>query len=103
MATEPGITSSRRTAVRPTTRTGTIGALLAAFSFALIVVLIATDSRDSGVNPLAFTWALILLSGVIELYAIVRRGERSILGYVALIPAAILVVLLGMEVTGLME
>jgi lipid-A-disaccharide synthase-like uncharacterized protein len=93
----------RRIPVLPTTRAGAIGAALAAVSFVVIVLLIASNSRDSGVNPLAFTWAVILISGVIELYAIARRGERSILGFIALIPAALLIVLLGMEATGLME
>jgi lipid-A-disaccharide synthase-like uncharacterized protein len=92
-----------RRRVLPTTRSGTIGALLTAIAFVLLVVLIATNSRDQGVNPLAFTWALIALGGLIQVYAIARKGERSIVSFVALLPFALLVVLLGMEATGLME
>ena len=89
--------------VFPATRSGTIGALLTAIAFVILVILIATNSRDRGVNPLAFTWALIAFGGLVEVYAIVRNGERSILAFVALLPFALLVVLLGMEATGLME
>lgn len=96
------VTNERR-AVLPTTRVGAVGAVLAGIAFAIIVVLIASDSRDQGVNPLAFTWGLILLSGLIGLFAIVRRGERSIISFAALLPFALLVVLLFMEATGLME
>ena len=87
--------------VLPTTRSGTIGALLTAIAFVMLVILIATNSRDQGVNPLAFT--LIAFGGLVEVYAIVRKGERSIVAFVALLPFALLVVLLGMEATGLME
>ena len=89
--------------VLPTTRSGTIGALLTAIAFVLLVILIATNSRDQGVNPLAFTWLLILLSGLVGLFAIVRRGERSIISFVALLPFVLLALLLFMEATGLME
>ena len=89
--------------VLPTTRSGTIGALLTAIAFVMLVILIAPNSRDQGVNPLAFTWALIAFGGLVEVYAIVRKGERSIVAFVALLPFALLVVLLGMEATGLME
>ena len=61
--------------VLSTTRSGTIGALLTAIAF----------------------------GGLVEVYAIVRKGERSVVGFVALLPFALLVVLLGMEATGLME
>ena len=77
--------------------------MLAGIAFVILVILIATDSRDQGVNPLAFTWVLILLSGLVGLFAILRRGERSIVSYVALLPFALLAVLLFMEATGLME
>ncbi len=43
------------------------------------------------------------MSGAVELFAILRRGERSVLGFVALAPFAFLLVLLVMEATGLME
>ena len=95
--------ANERCAVLPTTRTGVVGAVLTGIAFAVLIVLIAVDSRDQGVNPLAFTWVLILLSGLIGLFAIVRRGERSVVSFVALLPFALLVVLLFMEATGLME
>ena len=94
---------SQPRAVLPTTRIGALGAVLAGIAFVILVILIATDSRDQGVNPLAFTWVLILLSGLVGLFAILRRGERSIVSYVALLPFALLAVLLFMEATGLME
>ena len=94
---------SQPRAVLPTTRIGVLGAVLAGIAFVILVILIATDSRDQGVNPLAFTWVLILLSGLVGLFAILRRGERSIVSYVALLPFALLAVLLFMEATGLME
>ena len=95
--------ANEQRAVLPTTRTGVVGAVLTGIAFAVLIVLIAVDSRDQGVNPLAFTWVLILLSGLIGLFAIVRRGERSVVSFVALLPFALLVVLLFMEATGLME
>lgn len=94
---------SQRRAVLPTTRTGALGAVLAGIAFFILVILLATDSRGQGVNPLAFTWVLILLSGLVGLFAIVRNGERSIISFVALLPFALLAVLLFMEATGLME
>lgn len=94
---------NERRAVLPTTRMGVIGAVLTGIAFVILVILIATDSRDQGVNPLAFTWLLILLSGLVGLFAIVRRGERSIISFVALLPFVLLALLLFMEATGLME
>jgi lipid-A-disaccharide synthase-like uncharacterized protein len=95
--------ANERRAVLPTTRVGAVGAVLAGIAFAIVVILIATNSRDQGVNPLAFTWLLVLLSGLVGLFAIVRRGERSIISFVALLPFVLLTVLLFMEATGLME
>ena len=89
--------------VLPITRTGAIGAVLAAIAVVVFVLAIATNGPGSGRNPFAFTWALVVLSGVVEVFAIARRGERSLVGYVALVPVAFLGVLLGMEATGLME
>jgi hypothetical protein len=89
--------------VLPTTRYGAIGALLAGIAIVAFILVMATNGPDSGRNPLAFTWGLVLLSGAFELVAIIRYGERSILGFVALLPVAILAVLLFMEATGLME
>ena len=95
--------ANERRAVLPTTRVGAVGAVLAGIAFAIVVILIATNSRDQGVNPLAFTWLLVLLSGLVGLFSIVRRGERSIISFVALLPFVLLTVLLFMEATGLME
>jgi hypothetical protein len=89
--------------VLPTTRYGAIGALLAGLAVVVFILVMAINGPDSGRNPLAFAWGLVMLSGVFELLAIIRYGERSILGVVALMPVAILAVLLAMEATGLME
>lgn len=87
----------------PTTRSGWIGAVLAAVSVVVFVLVVALNSPDTGRNPFAFTWGLVVLSGAVELFAIARRGERSVIGFVALLPLAFLIVLLVMEATGLME
>jgi hypothetical protein len=90
-------------AILPTTRTGSIGAVLAAFAVVIGVLAVVLDSPTTGRNPWAFTWALVVLAGGIELFAIARRHERSLLAYVALLPFSLLLVLLVMEFTGLME
>ena len=92
-----------RRSVVPTTRSGWIGVVLAAVAIVAFVLAVALDSPDTGRNPFAFTWGLVVVSGAVELFAILRRGERSVLGFVALAPFAFLLVLLVMEATGLME
>ena len=89
----------------PPTRLGRIGAILAAVALAIFGAGVALQVQDhaAAFNPLAFSWFLILASGAVELIAIVRRGERSILGFVALVPSALLLLLFAMELVGLME
>ncbi|MGI9117599.1 MAG: hypothetical protein ACR2JV_08190 [Gaiellales bacterium] len=89
--------------VLPATRAGAIGAVLAALSLVVLVTVIALNSPGTGRNPLAYAWAFVVLGGAIEVYAIARRHERSLLGFVALLPFGLLIVLLLMELTGLME
>ena len=89
--------------VLPRTRSGALGATLSAIAIAVGVIVIATDSPGRGRNVWAYTWALVVLAGATELFAILRRGERSLVAYVALMPFALLIVLLVMEFTGLME
>lgn len=95
--------SIERRALLPMTRSGRIGAILAGVAVVVFVLVVALNSPDTGRNPFAITWVIVVVSGVVELFAILRRGERSVVGFVALLPFAFLVVLLMMEATGLME
>lgn len=97
------MSAARHAPALPTTRTGALGAVLAAIAVAVFILVVATNGPDTGRNPFAFAWGLVVLSGVVELVAIIRNGERSVVGYLALIPLGFLAVLLGMEATGLME
>jgi len=95
--------SIERRAVLPTTRSGMAGAVLAAVAVVAFVLVTALNSPETGRNPFAITWVIVLVSGAVELFAILRRHERSLVGFVALVPFAFLLVLLVMEATGLME
>ena len=92
-----------RGAVLPTTRSGMAGVVLAAIAVVAFVLAVALNSPETGRNPFAITWVIVVISGAVELFAILRRHERSLVGFVALVPFAFLLVLLVMEATGLME
>lgn len=89
------------TAVLPQTRLGSVGLGFAAFAVAVAIYLIATET--GGPTAWSFVWAPTLVAGVIELVAVIRKHERSVLGFVALVPLGLFLVLLLMEITGLME
>ena len=90
-------------ALLPTTRSGAVGALLAAFSVVAFAAASAHTTPTIGRDLFAVTWLIVLASGVVELFAILRRRERSLVGFAALLPLGLLLVLLVMEATGLME
>jgi len=89
--------------ILPTTRLGWCGVLLALIAVVLYIVLIAVEAREASAVPFMIALAAIVGSGAIELVAIIRSGERSILAAASLVPAALIIVVLLAEVTGLIE
>ena len=72
---------------------------------AVLVALIVAGARQTGPDERPGfwgAWLLIAISGVLLLAAL-RRGERALLAYAALVPFALFLLLLLMELTGLME
>jgi len=95
--------ASRR--VLPTTGLGRAGALAALLGLLAVVALVVTDVLQAGPDERPgfwIGWLAITASGVLLLVAL-RRGERALLAYVALIPFGLFLLLLLMELTGLME
>lgn len=91
--------------VLPTTGLGWVGAVTALVGLLAVVALIVTDVLQTGPDERPgfwMGWLLITASGVLLLIAL-RRGERAILAYVALVPFGLFLLLLLMELTGLME
>lgn len=89
----------------PITGIGRAGAAVALLGLASLVAMIAADrgpDTPSWVPSLWWGWLAITAGGVLTLIAL-RRGERAVLSFVALVPFALFLILLLMELTGLME
>lgn len=94
-----------RRPVLPVTGLGWAGVLVALLGLASLVVMISLDrgpDTPSYVPSLWVAWLAITVGAAIILVAL-KRGERALLALVALVPFALFVVLLLMELTGLME
>ena len=89
----------------PATGLGWAGVVVALLGLAALVVLISLDrgpDTPAGVPGLWVAWLGITVGAAI-LFVALRRGERSLLALIALVPFALFVILLLMELTGLME
>jgi hypothetical protein len=89
----------------PATGLGRAGSVVALLGVAVLAALIVAGARQTGPDERPGfwgAWLLIAISGVLLLAAL-RRGERALLAYAALVPFALFLLLLLMELTGLME
>ena len=97
MSAEPAST------IVPGTRSGRFGALVVLAGVVLFAAGLGLDAARSGpdpatvLNPLALSWLLILVGGAAELFAILHRAERAVLSWIALVPAAALLVLFALD------
>ena len=93
----------------PTTSLGRLGAMLTGLGLAGWILFVVVNDALQGLGS---PWRLLALllsqvalvgGGVLCAVAVARRGERAPLVYAALVPAALMVLLILAEVTGLME
>jgi len=86
----------------PTTRLGWWAVRLAVAFAALFVVgdrIVVVAGRDQGAVLVVGAGLSLMLAGVTAAFAIVRRGERSVLVFLPLIPALLVVLFLLGEFT----
>ncbi len=91
--------------VFPATGLGWAGVVVALAGLAAFVALIAVDALQAGPDERPGFWVawLAITAGAALIFGALARGERALLAFVALVPFALFVVLLLMELTGLME
>ncbi len=91
--------------VLPATGLGWAGVVVALLGLVSLVALIAVDALQTGPDERPGFWIawLGITAGAVLIVGAVARGERALLAFVALIPFALFLVLLLMELTGLME
>lgn len=100
-----GASASSHRSVLPTTALGWAGVGVALLGLLALVALLMVDQAQTGPDERPgfwIAWLAITVGGVLTLIAL-RRGERAILAFVALVPFALFLLLLLMELTGLME
>ena len=97
--------AARSRSLVPITGIGRAGAVVVLLGLASRVAMIAADrgpDTPSWVPSLWWGWLAITAGGVLTLIAL-RRGERAVVSFAALVPFALFLILLLMELTGLME
>ena len=89
----------------PTTTLGRIGSATALAGLLVVLALIVTDALQAGPDQRPgfwIGWLVITASGVL-LIAALRRGERALAAYLALLPFGLFLLLLLFEMSGLIE
>lgn len=89
----------------PASGLGWAGVIVALAGTAALVAMLIADALQTGPDERPGFWIawLGITAGGVLLLAAVWRGERAILVFVALVPFALFLILLLMELTGLME
>ena len=96
-------------ATYPTTAAGRRGVVLVAAGVAAYVLFVVANDALQGLGSpwrvlaLLGSQVILLGGGAICAVAVARRGERALAVYLALVPVALMLLLILAEVSGLME
>lgn len=93
----------------PSTSIGRAGLVIAVVGFVAYAILLAVNETQQGLGDLGRLVGLgvpilaMVVGAVLAAIAVLRRGDRAILAYAAIVPGGFFLLLLIAEAVGLME